>query len=128
MQCLFCKKESEREWHLDCFDDQIIKEFGFDIYNLLLERAAIPKPEKRVMPDFVEQLIKEGVTEGKRHMTRIKLFYFLKIFDVDDKIIAEKLWRFNSNCRPPEEYERVKYHVKYLIRRGEEIKGADGSD
>jgi hypothetical protein len=116
MICIFCGKETgkEKRWHLDCLDQAIEDEFGIDVYNILLEQAAAIKRDR--IPGWLEKLIKEGVDEGRRHITRFKIFCYLKLFKQSPEVIRERIMEFNRNCRPPEDEKEVDYHIRYLER------------
>jgi hypothetical protein len=117
MNCLFCQKEvkTNKKWHLDCLDDCIEEEFGIDVYNLLLMKSSIYNQEK--IPFWLEELIQNGVNEGKRHITRFKIFCYLNLFKQPNETIKQKLIDFNKNCRPPENENIIHYHINYLLKR-----------
>lgn len=116
MKCVFCGEESgEKRWHLDCFDSIIEEEFGVDVYNILLERSMVIK--RGEIPEWIKRLAEEGVEEGRRHITRFKIYLSLAMLKVDKEKIREIIEKFNQNCRPPENERVVEYHIKYLERR-----------
>ena len=116
MECVFCNKEvkNNKKWHLDCLDDCIEEEFGIDIFNQILETSFIFSKEK--IPFFVEELIQNGVNEGKRHITRFKIFCYLNLFNQSNGVIKQKILEFNKNCRPPDDENIVNYHINYLLK------------
>jgi hypothetical protein len=115
MNCIFCGNESKKKWHIDCLDSAIEEEFGTDVWDMLIEKSLVFK--KDAIPEWLENLIQEGVDEGRRYVTRFKIFCSLKKFNQSPDIIREKLLEFNSHCRPPELDRNVEYHVRYLTRR-----------
>lgn len=112
---MFCGKDCEKKWHLDCFEDAIIEEFGIGVYNILINHAA--QQTAPPIPGWIYRLVDEGVEEGKRHKTRFQIYVFLKQLNIEKEEIEKLIWKFNSNCRPPESEEEVNYHVKYLRER-----------
>ena len=119
MNCVFCNNESQKRYHIDCLDEIIEVEFGTDIYDILLERSAVIRGNG--IPYWLETLIGEGVSEGRRNITRFKIFANLQKLGVETSLIEEKIWEFNSHCHPPDMTTEVEYHIRTLKRRFEAI-------
>jgi hypothetical protein len=116
MNCIFCCKDSkEKRWHLDCFDEEIEKTFGKEVYDILLEQSIIA--QKNSIPAWIERLVAEGVDEGRRNITRFRIYATLFLLRFDEKEIRAKIFEFNKNCRPPENEREVEYHCRYFERR-----------
>lgn len=68
---------------------------------------------------WIRDIIKKGVYEGKRNITRFKIAVNLKKMGFPKKEIEKRIWEFNSNCKPPSDQREVDYHIKYMFRRWE---------
>ena len=116
MNCVFCNLDSkDKKWHLDCFDTAIEEMFGKDVYNFLLQQSLAINNFS--IPHWMERLIQEGVNEGRRNITRFKIYATLFALRNDEKTIREKILEFNKHCRPPENDREVEYHCRQLERR-----------
>lgn len=130
MNCIFCGKEIEgRRYHLDCFEEEIEKVFGKEALNVLYlvssghevvhleeECSFCAAPKKR---EEIFELIKKGVPEGRRHITRFIIMSNLRRLGYPKEKIKQLIFEFNSNCRPPEKESVVEYHVNYTFKRWE---------
>jgi hypothetical protein len=129
MNCIFCGKECNGKYHMDCFDSEIEQVYGsnalptlymlmagHDLTHIETECAECTKPRKR---DEIFDLIRKGVEEGKRHITRFIIMSNLRRMNFSKEAIEKHVLEFNNNCRPPEDEKIVRYHMKNTFRRWE---------
>lgn len=130
MNCIFCGKEVEgKRYHLDCFEEEIEKNFGKEALTILHLMASgheavhleeecsfCTQPRKRTE---IFELIKKGVPEGRRHITRFIIMSNLRRLGYSKERIRQLVHAFNKNCQPPEQESVVNYHINYTFKRWE---------
>jgi len=126
--CAFCGKEfiGFKPYHIDCFDDEIEKQFGPRSLNVLLlskEHTLSHNPDycracsTGTINDKISALIKSGAKEGKRYGKRAHLFMMMLGAGMDFQTIRESILEFNSHCTPPEAEHIVNAHINWFVKR-----------
>jgi len=106
-----------------------------------VERITIPHIEKKiatavkdtekkpsVIPESITSMIKNGVNDGARNKSRFMIIKELWNNGNTEEKITEIVLDFNSKCKPPEDIDRVKRHIKDLIEKSNQYLIRDVND
>jgi len=125
-----CKLADDKTYRVFC-DGQISEidrkmvERIFDLFKVQMpaeKGTLVPSPftKPKVVPDFLDKLITEGVNDGDRNRSRFIIMKELYNRGFTPEEIWTLLMTFNDNCRPDENESIVRTHYDYLMSHAEQ--------
>lgn len=104
---------------IDDLDTAIEEKYGIATMNFIWEflvEEDMKELQAKKIPVWLDRLIKNGVGDGKRHVSRFVVMINLKERGFPDTAISDSVVHFNEKCRPPENRMIVARHIKQTLR------------